>query len=90
MEEQRHPDAVDEVADVLRGGAPHVIVRQAAQPGRDPGQRLDNLERVSERACDEAGLRSRDVNGARLLTLSSDGDLLYLRRGRQWPGEEGQ
>lgn len=82
VEEERHPDAVEEIPGVARRRPPHVEERQARHDGRDARERLDRAERIAEGARDLPDLLARERGGARrLAAIAGDGDLGDVVRG---------
>ena len=86
VEEQRHTNSVDRVANGLRRRAADVVVGKAAEIRSHPRQRLDDAERIAEGARYELRLGAGDVVGPELLALTLHRNVdrwLGLRRGRR-------
>ena len=72
VEQERHRDAVDAIADVAGRRAAHVEIGNAAQYRSHAGQHLDDAKRVREGTWDQARLAAWDVQRAELLALFAE------------------
>jgi hypothetical protein len=77
--EQRHPDVVDEVADVARRSTAHEKERDAAHHRCHPGQSFDSAKRIAECPGDLPHLVALERCFALLRALPHDLDLLGHR-----------